>query len=146
MPPSELLGNWSTWWQGDACGVLIFTPLILSWAGKLRWQPRRLAEAAVFGVLLLGAAQIVFHGSGARTFLIVPFVVWAAFRFGQRGVTTAIAAVCAMALWYTLVAEARPLRRPADARSAAPCCCSSSPRWCSPAWCSAPRCASSKRR
>jgi signal transduction histidine kinase len=108
MPPSELLGNWSTWWQGDACGVLIFTPLILSWAGRLRWQPRRLSEAAVFGVLLLGAAQIVFHGSGARTFLIVPFVVWAAFRFGQRGVTTAIAAVCAMALWYTLVVKRGP--------------------------------------
>jgi len=32
MPPSELLGNWSTWWQGDACGVLIFMPLILSWS------------------------------------------------------------------------------------------------------------------
>jgi signal transduction histidine kinase len=108
MPPSDLLANWSTWWQGDACGVLIFTPLILSWAGKLRWEPRRLAEAAVFGVLLLGAAQIVFHGSGARTFLIVPFVVWAAFRFGQRGVTTAVAAVCAMALWYTLVVKRGP--------------------------------------
>jgi len=59
-------------------------------------------------VHLLGAAQIVFHGSGARTFLIVPFEVWAAFRFGQRGVTTAVAAVCAMALWYTLVANRGP--------------------------------------
>jgi integral membrane sensor domain MASE1 len=34
MPPSELLGNWSTWWQGDACGVLIFMPLILSWSDR----------------------------------------------------------------------------------------------------------------
>jgi signal transduction histidine kinase len=108
MPVSELLANWSTWWQGDACGVLIFTPLILSWIGKLRWQPRRLAEAAVFGVLLLGAAQIVFHGSGERTFIIVPFIVWAAFRFGQRGVTTSVAVVCAMALWYTLAVERGP--------------------------------------
>jgi signal transduction histidine kinase len=102
MPLPELVGNWATWWQGDACGVLIFTPLILSWTGKIGWQPRRVAEAAALAVLLLGATQIVFHGSGARTFLIVPFVVWAAFRFGQRGVSTAVAAVCAMALWYTL--------------------------------------------
>jgi signal transduction histidine kinase len=108
MPTQDLIGNWATWWQGDACGVLIFTPLILSWAGKIRWQPRRLAEALALGVLLLGATQIVFHGSGARTFLIVPFVVWAAFRFGQRGVTTAIAAVCAMALWYTLAVQRGP--------------------------------------
>ena len=32
----------------------------------------------------------------------MPFIVWAAFRFGQRGVTTVVAVVCAMALWYTL--------------------------------------------
>ena len=108
MPPSVLLGNWSTWWQGDACGVLLFTPLILAWAGKVHWQPRRLAEAAAFAVLLLGATQIVFHGSGARTFLVVPFIVWAAFRFGQRGVTTAVAAVCGIALWYTLGVQRGP--------------------------------------
>ena len=108
MPLPDLVGNWATWWQGDACGVLIFTPLILSWAGKIGWQPRRVAEAAALGVLLLGATQIVFHGSGARTFIIVPFVVWAAFRFGQRGVTTAVAVVCAMALWYTLGVKRGP--------------------------------------
>ena len=108
MALETVLGNWSTWWQGDACGVLIFTPLILSWTGKLRWKPRLLAEAAAFGVLLLGATQIVFHGSGARSFLVVPFIVWAAFRFGQRGVTTSIAAVCGMALWYTLVLKRGP--------------------------------------
>ena len=31
MSAVELAGNWATWWQGDACGVLIFVPLILSW-------------------------------------------------------------------------------------------------------------------
>jgi integral membrane sensor domain MASE1 len=108
IPLPELIGNWSTWWQGDACGVLIFAPLILSWTGGIRWEPRRIAEAAALGVLLLGATQIVFNGSGARTFIIVPFVVWAAFRFGQRGVSTAIAAVCAMALWYTLGVKRGP--------------------------------------
>ena len=103
LPPGDLLQNWSTWWQGDACGVLIFTPLILSWCvpGTVRWTPRRLIEAAVFGVLLLAAAELVFSGGFARTFLIVPFIVWAAFRFGQREVTTATAVVCLIALWYT---------------------------------------------
>jgi signal transduction histidine kinase len=104
MPLSELAGNWSTWWQGDACGVLIFAPLILNWCAPsaVAWTPRKLVEAALFGCLLLGAAHLVFSGGFARTFLIVPFIVWAAFRFGQREVTSAIAVVCAMALWYTL--------------------------------------------
>ncbi|HEV3007954.1 MAG TPA: MASE1 domain-containing protein [Burkholderiales bacterium] len=105
MPVAELVGNWSTWWQGDACGVLIFAPLILSWFAPRTarstspWTPRKLLEAAVFAVLLLGAAHLVFSAGFAHTFLIVPFIVWAAFRFGQREVMTAIAAVCAIALW-----------------------------------------------
>jgi signal transduction histidine kinase len=110
MPLSEVLGNWSTWWQGDACGVLIFAPLILSWCARstVTWTPRKLVEAALFGVLLLGAAHMVFSAGFARTFLIVPFIVWAAFRFGQREVTTVVAVVCAMALWYTLHGDRAP--------------------------------------
>jgi len=101
MPVDELVGNWWTWWQGDACGVLIFAPLILSWCvpGTVKWTPQRLAEASVFGVLLLAASHLAFITGFSRAFLLVPFVVWAAFRFGQREVTTAIAAICAMALW-----------------------------------------------
>jgi signal transduction histidine kinase len=111
MPLSELVGNWSTWWQGDACGVLIFAPLILSWCAPstVAWTPRKLVEAGLYAVLLLAAAHIVFSAGFARTFLIVPFIVWAAFRFGQREVTSVVAVVCAMALWYTLHADRGPL-------------------------------------
>ena len=47
MPPDELAGNWSTWWQGDACGVLVFAPLVLAWMtpGAQAWPARRLLEA-----------------------------------------------------------------------------------------------------
>jgi len=101
MPVDQLVGNWWTWWQGDACGVLIFAPLILSWCvpGTVKWTPQRLLEAGIFGALLLAASHLAFVTGFARAFLLVPFVVWAAFRFGQREVTSAIAAVCAMALW-----------------------------------------------
>src|SRR5574340_1204848 len=35
----ELLRNWWTWWQGDATGMIVVAPLILSWAGRstVRW-------------------------------------------------------------------------------------------------------------
>jgi signal transduction histidine kinase len=110
MPLDELVGNWSTWWQGDACGVLIFAPLILSWFDPRTesWPPRRLLELALFAIVLLGAAHLAFTAGFAHTFLIVPFIVWAAFRFGRRGVTTVIAVVCAMALWYTLGGQSGP--------------------------------------
>jgi diguanylate cyclase (GGDEF)-like protein len=36
------------------------------------------------------------------TFAILPFTIWAAFRFRQREVATVNALVCAMAVWFTL--------------------------------------------
>ena len=101
MAPDQLAGNWTTWWQGDACGVLVFAPLILSWSarGAARWSVRRALEAAAFALLLLAASPLVFSAGFERSFLIVPFIVWAAFRFEQREVVSAAAAVCAIALW-----------------------------------------------
>jgi signal transduction histidine kinase len=101
MSAVELAGNWATWWQGDLCGVLAFAPLILGWLAPraTTWTPGKLLEAGVFGVVLLGASQLVLSAGFERAFLIVPFIVWAAFRFEQREVTTATAAVCAIALW-----------------------------------------------
>ena len=109
LPVRELAANWWTWWQGDACGMLIFTPLLLSWsASGIRWTLRRALEALVFAALLVAAGYVVFTGSAGRTFVMMPFVVWAAFRFGQREVTTTAAAICAMALWYTLRRDTGP--------------------------------------
>jgi signal transduction histidine kinase len=101
MPLDELAGNWVIWWQGDACGVLVFAPLVLGWTagGIPAWPPRKMLEAALFGFVLLAAAYLVFGAGIAPGFLIVPLVVWTAFRFGQRAVVAATAVVCAVALW-----------------------------------------------
>jgi PAS domain S-box-containing protein len=111
-----LLWNWWTWWQGDATGMLVVAPLMLSWIGRdtIAWTARRAAEGVAFWALLVLAAHVVFSGGSdesvpySTTFVIVPFVVWAAFRFGQRGVTTSTAAICTIALWYTLMRGTGP--------------------------------------
>jgi PAS domain S-box-containing protein len=110
MPGLELFRNWATWWQGDATGMILVTPLVLAWAapGRVSWTPARAVEGVVLGTLLLGATHAVFSGAApggetyATAFVIVPFIIWAAFRFSQREVTTATTAICAIALWYTL--------------------------------------------
>jgi len=110
LPAAELLWNWWTWWQGDAIGIIIVVPLIIGWRSRasVRWSPGKTLEALCFAALLLGATWLTF-GSGTPgkasyplTFLIAPFVIWAAFRFGQREVTTANAVVCGFAIWYTV--------------------------------------------
>jgi PAS domain S-box-containing protein len=110
LAAGELLWNWWTWWQGDTSGMLVAAPLVLSWSapGTVAWTPRKLVEAAALAALLLAASAMVFTGELGRTFVLVPIIVWAAFSFGQREVTTAIAAVCAMALWYTLQRRVGP--------------------------------------
>jgi PAS domain S-box-containing protein len=107
LTSAQLLSNWWTWWQGDVSGMIIVAPLILSWSTKSRvvWSRAKIVEAACFALLMLGAARVAFVlDAGTATlsplmFLIVPFIVWAAFRFGQREVTTATAVACSLAIW-----------------------------------------------
>jgi diguanylate cyclase (GGDEF)-like protein len=107
---TEVLRNWWTWWQGDVSGIIIVAPLILSWTGQhtRAWPPRRKLELACFGLLLVLAAIAISAGDAGHfapfslTFVTLPFIIWAAFRFGQREATTAIAVACGIAVWYAL--------------------------------------------
>jgi PAS domain S-box-containing protein len=110
LPWREALWNWWTWWQGDAAGIIIVTPLILSWSVRSPqiWSPKKVLEAVCLGLLLATATWVGFGGGAPDkipyplTFLIAPFVIWTAFRFSQREVVTASAAVCAFAVWCTV--------------------------------------------
>jgi integral membrane sensor domain MASE1 len=48
VAPWALYGTiWFTWWLGDVAGVLVVTPVLLTWSELpwLRWQRRRVVEA-----------------------------------------------------------------------------------------------------
>ncbi|HEV7747586.1 MAG TPA: MASE1 domain-containing protein [Pyrinomonadaceae bacterium] len=102
---------WRTWWLGDLTGALIVAPLLLTWFAKSRkWlSVGRSLEAALL-MLLLSVTAVVTFGSSTPlsiryyvlTCFIVPFLLWAAFRLGDRGVTLAIALLSGFAVWGTL--------------------------------------------
>ena len=106
----DLIQQWWTWWQGDTVGIIMVTPLILSWSARPTRpsSPRRAIEAAAFGLVLLLATALVFGGTGepftvlSLVFMIPPAIIWAAFRLGQREVTLSSAAACSVAIWYTV--------------------------------------------
>ena len=109
-PWSKFAFAWWTWWVGDLIGVLIVTPLVLSWRKFPRFalEPRRLTEAALLLALLLGVALFVFGGwdvwgivAGTLTYLTVPLLVWVTFRFGQHGATASLLFVSKIAVWGT---------------------------------------------
>ncbi|HWH46629.1 MAG TPA: MASE1 domain-containing protein [Burkholderiales bacterium] len=107
---SEFSSNAWIWLQGDASGMMIFTPLILTWYLRPlpRWNPATWGEAAALGLSVVVATMLVFRGlrtdgtAQPLAFVTLPFLLWAAIRFEQRAVTMAIAGIAGIALCYTV--------------------------------------------
>ncbi len=101
---------WLLWWFGDMTGVLLFAPFLLVWLSNWRQVTRQ--KLLEFGALLMGTlvvAEITFFGQlkvlGNRpqvTYLIFPFVIWAAFRFRQLGVTAVSLITATVAILGTI--------------------------------------------
>lgn len=102
---------WTTWWLGDAVGAVVMTPVVLLWFAnpKTKWNARQWAEITGLFAGLLATGAVVFGGElrpGARGYalesLCIPFLIWVAFRFGQREAAAAVVALGGIAAWGTL--------------------------------------------
>jgi PAS domain S-box-containing protein len=106
---------WSTWWLGDAVGALEFTPLLLAlaawWGSRSRGsESSRTAEAVAIGAATFGLAALAFGrspnallGGTPIIFILLPPVVWAAFRFGPLGASLAVTSTSLIAIVGTLL-------------------------------------------
>ncbi len=60
VPPALALSNWSTWWLGDALGVLVGAPIALALIGRPHsdWAPRRrtVALPMLLALALIGVS------------------------------------------------------------------------------------------
>jgi PAS domain S-box-containing protein len=109
---SAMTATWPTWFLGDFTGALIVAPLILSWFTKtqFRWTTGRIVETIFSSLLVLATCLFIFFGVQTperfpfypRSYMFVPLMVWAAFRFGQKGVTLLAFLVSAVAVWATV--------------------------------------------
>ena len=106
-PPADFGAIWFTWWLGDAAGAIVVTPLLVLWYTDRQWSwPtwRVIESALLLGSLVLVGSMTFFHprlGSYPLSFLCLAPLVWAAFRFGQREVATAVALLALIATWAT---------------------------------------------
>lgn len=107
---TEFNSNVWTWFQGDAAGMMILTPLILAW--RLSPLPvltaRNWIEVAALAFAAIFVSMLVFGGPSSigdarpLAFVAFPMVLWAATRFAQRGVITTIATISAIVFFYTV--------------------------------------------
>lgn len=102
---------WLTWWLGDAVGAVVVAPSLILWNSdaRVRWSPARFLEVVAFVVCLFLVGQIVFGGlllprakNYPLDYLCIPFLIWVAFRFGQREAATATLMLSGLAIWGTL--------------------------------------------
>ena len=81
---------WRIWWLGDAMGVLVVAPLLLTGRGLVSvYRGWRLLEACFLLIAILVTSAAIFGGAAVRddvlAFVVFPFVIWAALRFRVAG-------------------------------------------------------------
>jgi len=109
------VGVWSAlsvWWAGDYLGALVVAPVLLTWVGPAGERIGR--RTALEMSLLVGGAVLatmaIFGGllpasllpPAEYPFLLFPFVVGAALRFGPRGASLLTMTVAMLVVGYTV--------------------------------------------
>jgi signal transduction histidine kinase len=104
---------WRFWWGGDLLGVLLFTPVIMSW-GSTNWLRaaflfrRRLPESIAMLASAAVVSNFVFSAQAGAEYLLpfpyatFPFLLWGALRLGMRGASLASLTVAVVAVWHTV--------------------------------------------
>ena len=101
IPADQLASVFRTWTLGDAAGVLLVAPALLTWGalGVRDLRRRDLAEGCAVLVVLVLLAE--FAPQRDVPFVVFPVLLWAALRFGPRGAATAVLVVCSVTVWNT---------------------------------------------
>ena len=103
---------WEIWrirTTSNVLAALTVVPLIVTWvtdgpALLFKQSTRRRVEAAFLFVALLLVCWLVLYGTGSRhdwflPYLPLPFLIWAAVRFGSLGASSAIAIIGFLTIW-----------------------------------------------
>jgi PAS domain S-box-containing protein len=115
---------WFTWWLGDTAGMLVLAPAIYGWgqAPHPRLSVRRTLELVSLFALTALTAEVLFGGHVASPviaslpYLVVPGLLWAAFRFGPRETASLAVLLSLVAVSHTW----RRMRQLAEDRSVEP--------------------------
>jgi PAS domain S-box-containing protein len=106
-PSTDFEKIWRTWWLGDASGVLTLAPLFLTWAAHPHRTMTRKSLAELGSVLLaLCVGLVAIFWEWVPTvqkgypllLLMLPILLWIAFRFSQRETALAVFAISAIAV------------------------------------------------
>ncbi|HVD48284.1 MAG TPA: MASE1 domain-containing protein [Candidatus Limnocylindria bacterium] len=102
VPTDSALPTWAVWWTGDAMGVLLVAPFLLSLLPSLGSPTPTWRQAPELVGLLLGVGIltfVLFQNRLRLEYLIFPLIMLAAWRFRLRGATPAALIASGVAIW-----------------------------------------------
>jgi PAS domain S-box-containing protein len=112
LPSPALPTAAGVWWTGDVLGALVVAPVFFTWVvpAQVRDDPHRLLEVLLLCMGTIAAAELALGRyvdiSVLRVvdypYLLFPFVIWAALRFGARGASRMTLTVAAVAVAHTV--------------------------------------------
>jgi signal transduction histidine kinase len=99
---ADFWSTWAVWWTGDAMGVLLVAPFLLSLLPGSPGRRLTLRSAAVLAGLLAGIGLVTFALFQNRLrleYLVFPLIMVAAWRFRLRGASPAALVASGIAIW-----------------------------------------------
>jgi signal transduction histidine kinase len=107
---SDFTKTWFSWWVGNVVGILLFTPFILSVSRKksFHFDSGKILEVVIFACCLIAIFFLVrmegFNATLIRAlpFLLIPFLLWMAFRFELLAAITGVLAVSLLSIYFTI--------------------------------------------
>ncbi|HEY9704336.1 MAG TPA: MASE1 domain-containing protein, partial [Allocoleopsis sp.] len=117
---------WLTWWISNVAGIFIVTPILLSWDKLLENYPLKMwfiipqiknpdhslrinilqickiLEPLLLLILVILMGQLAFGSNYHLEYMVIPVLIWAAFRTGQPGSTILNFVVASIAVISTV--------------------------------------------
>ncbi|MEY9965625.1 integral membrane sensor domain MASE1 [Streptacidiphilus sp. MAP12-16] len=101
LPLSGFWSTWSSWWTGDAMGVLVVAPLLLgirAAALPRNTSPYQWIEPAALLISTVVVTLAVTRSSLSLLFLVFPLLIWAALRFQLAGAAPCVLLVSVLSV------------------------------------------------
>ena len=110
MAGARFWDSWRQWWLAHGIGVLTVTPFVVSWsyAGRRSLAhpgKPKIAELLILLAVMTATGVAIFGdvswSSLSLPYILFPFLIWAALRFGVEGASAAALVLAGIAVWYT---------------------------------------------
>lgn len=107
---TDFFSVWLVWLVGDALSALVVAPFLTAWfrreAGRELFRTHAREWQALLLLVVAFCLQVFLRPGDFLTrplpYLIFPMLIWAAFRFGQAGISTILLGVSAVAIYGTV--------------------------------------------